>query len=213
LQRVHGGCCVTYKHARCSHGGEATLEDFSVFHRNDDTERLERAGLAGGLAATAIDGRLLATSEAEALLGGDFDAVFLDAPCSGTGTMRRHPEICWALAPEALDPTREESLPALQLDLLRAASSRVRVGGALVYATCSVLRAEDEDVVRAFLASEEGRGFRIAPVDAAPGVACLDESARELVGGRMTCEGLFRSSPRVGGCDGHFCARLVRVDG
>lgn len=113
-------------------------------------------------------------------LAGPFDAVFVDAPCSGTGTLRRHPEICWNLTAEDV-----ASLAALQLRMLRAVSTRVRAGGMLTYATCSILRAEDEAVVHAFLASPEGAHF-----------APLGEP--------------FLSLPASGGPDGHFCARFVR---
>jgi broad specificity phosphatase PhoE len=106
----------------------------------------------------------------------------IDAPCTGSGTLRRHPEISWRLVPADIG-----SLAALQLELLRAAAVRVAAGGTLIYATCSVLRVEDEDVVEAFLASEEGAPFVWVDPEA-PGV------------------------PAIGGPDGHFCARLKRRD-
>ena len=62
-----------------------------------------------------------------------FDTVFIDAPCSGTGTMRRHPEIPWRLTEN--DVTTD--LPKLQLTMLKEAAARVAAGGELIYATCS----------------------------------------------------------------------------
>ena len=137
-----------------------------------------------------------------------FDTVFVDAPCSGTGTMRRHGEIPWRLTPAECD----RELPRLQLAMLRAAAARVAPGGELIYATCSVLRAENRDVVDALLASPEGEGFSLVPLSGAlrgEGPA-YDAAVRDLA----ACEderGLFQSHPFRGGFDGHFCARFVRV--
>ncbi|MDO4850062.1 MAG: transcription antitermination factor NusB [Coriobacteriia bacterium] len=113
--------------------------------------RMEAAGVASRVTCVCDDGRELGRVE------GSFDVVFVDAPCSGTGTLSRHPEIAWSLREDAVP-----GLAALQLGILRAAAARVRAGGRLAYSTCSVLREEDEAVVVAFLASPEGAGFRLA---------------------------------------------------
>lgn len=138
----------------------------------------------------------------------EFDTVLVDAPCSGTGTMRRHPEIPWSLEASSLDATVRGSLPALQLEILSAAASRVAVGGALVYATCSLLAEENEGVVEAFLA--DAPEFGLVPVTDAPGVAGLPSDALDVLGGCVTDGGLFRSHPALASFDGHFCARFVR---
>lgn len=137
-----------------------------------------------------------------------FDTVFVDAPCSGTGTMRRHGEIPWRLAPQECDC----DLPELQLELLREAACRVGAGGQLIYATCSVLHAENEGVVSAFLSSPEGAGFALRPLsvalaDAGPAYA----DAAEEIAAHETPAGAFQSYPCDGGFDGHFCARFIRV--
>ena len=137
-----------------------------------------------------------------------FDTVFVDAPCSGTGTMRRHGEIPWRLAPQECD----RDLPELQLELLREAACRVGAGGQLIYATCSVLHAENEGVVSAFLSSPEGAGFALRPLsvalaDAGPAYA----DAAEDIAAHETPAGAFQSYPCDGGFDGHFCARFIRV--
>lgn len=182
----------------------------------DDTKvriaasRLARAGISAHSRSLAFDGRNLSDTELPAALSGSFDVVFLDAPCSGTGTMRRHPEIVWSLARSSITPHRPDSLPALQLDLLRACAARVRVGGTLVYATCSVLSQENEEVVEAFLASDEGRDFAVTSLLDAPGVTSLTEDGRDLIASCMTSTHMFRTHPRPGSFDGHFCARLVR---
>ncbi|UCH53992.1 MAG: RsmB/NOP family class I SAM-dependent RNA methyltransferase, partial [Pseudomonadota bacterium] len=82
-------------------------------------------------------------------LHGKIDRVLVDAPCSGTGTLRRNPDIKW----RAIDLA---SLAEAQARILAAASELLKVGGRLVYATCSLLREENDAVVEAFLASHPG---------------------------------------------------------
>ncbi|MEW6647936.1 MAG: RsmB/NOP family class I SAM-dependent RNA methyltransferase [Pseudomonadota bacterium] len=79
-------------------------------------------------------------------LAGKADRVLVDAPCSGSGTVRRNPDIKWR-------PLDLEAITATQRQILETAASLVRPGGRLVYATCSLLREENEDVVQAFLAA------------------------------------------------------------
>jgi 16S rRNA (cytosine967-C5)-methyltransferase len=125
---------------------------------------------------------------------GTFDAVLVDAPCSGLGTLRAHPEIRWRRTPEDL-----EHLAERQEAILASAADLVRPGGRLVYATCTMARVENERVVERLLASHPD--FRLA--DARPH---LPEAARGLAGD----DGLLRTSPDVGGLDGFFAARLER---
>ncbi|MBE6466045.1 RsmB/NOP family class I SAM-dependent RNA methyltransferase [Denitrobacterium detoxificans] len=121
-----------------------------------------------------------------------YDGVFLDAPCSGVGTLRRHPEIRWRLRPADV-----RALSELQLQMLSEASTRVKVGGRLAYATCTVLAQENEQVVKAFLESDQGKGFRLVPWD--------PEDANKA-------RGLFFKSPlTAAGTDAHFAALFMRV--
>lgn len=113
--------------------------------------RMEAAGVDGRVECVCDDGRELARVD------GAFDLVFVDAPCSGAGTLSRHPEIAWSLKED--DPA---DLAGLQLQILRRAATRVADGGRLAYSTCSVLRQEDEDVVDTFLTNPEGARFRLA---------------------------------------------------
>jgi 16S rRNA (cytosine967-C5)-methyltransferase len=114
-------------------------------------ERVERAG------ATCIQ---QADKRGGPIWGdGKFDIVFLDAPCSGTGTWRRQPELRWRLTPERL-----AELTRLQDWLLDDAARHTAPGGRLVYATCSLLPEENEDRVAAFLARTPGFS-RARPVD------------------------------------------------
>jgi 16S rRNA (cytosine967-C5)-methyltransferase len=123
-----------------------------------------------------------------------FDRILLDAPCSGLGTLRQHPEIRWRRAPRdiAAAGRRQGLLLAALLDLLRP-------GGVLVYAVCSVLRAENEDVVAAALGGRDD----IARESAAE---CLPSEARHLVDEH----GALRTLPHRGGLDGFYAVRLRR---
>ena len=83
-----------------------------------------------------------------------FDLVFVDAPCSGTGSWRRTPDAKWRLTPGDLD-----NLDHVQGDILRKAATYVRPGGTCVYATCSLLVRENQQQVSSFLA--EAREFTL----------------------------------------------------
>ncbi|HTU00145.1 MAG TPA: RsmB/NOP family class I SAM-dependent RNA methyltransferase [Rhizomicrobium sp.] len=127
---------------------------------------------------------------------GMFDVVLLDAPCSGTGTWRRQPELRWRLTRE-----RIEELKATQDTLLKQAALYVRPGGRLVYATCSILRSENEDRVAAFL--ESHRDFAIVPATDAWRESIPAEAPQNL--GQF-----FRASPFSIQTDGFFTAILAR---
>jgi 16S rRNA (cytosine967-C5)-methyltransferase len=123
---------------------------------------------------------------------GSFEQVLVDAPCSGTGTLRRHPEIRWRLEPSDL-----KRLARRQRQLLETAAALVVPGGEVVYSVCSLEPEEGEEVVDAFLRSRPE--FRLVdPREALP------PRARDLVDGR----GILRTSPAAGGLDGFFAARL-----
>lgn len=91
-----------------------------------------------------------------------FDVVLLDVPCSGTGTWRRNPDMRWNTYGPSLD-----ELKTVQADILEKTFAVVKPGGRLVYATCSLLREENEDQVEAFLANHPE--FEVKPVDPALG--------------------------------------------
>lgn len=133
---------------------------------------------------------------------GLYQTVFLDAPCSGSGTLRRHPELVW-------DTTRAKvkSLARLQLDMLRALAPHVADGGTLLYSTCSVLKQENEDVIDTFLNTHEGSSFTLAPVYERSGLSAKEASNLK---DHCTPRGFLQTFPVEGGADGHFCARLVK---
>ena len=84
-----------------------------------------------------------------------FDRILLDAPCSGTGTLARHPEIRWRLHPEQITELR-----ALQVRMLRVALAQLAPGGRLVYSTCSIEPEENEDVIAEVLRASRWRPSR-----------------------------------------------------
>lgn len=101
-------------------------------------------------------------------LAGGFDLVLADAPCSGSGAWRRQPEARWRL-----DPARLQALTSSQDSVLAAAAAQVRPGGWLAYATCSLLREENEERITGFLARTPGvrleRSLRLTPLDGGDG--------------------------------------------
>lgn len=187
-----------------AHGGTCLLTaiDDEAGRIEISNVRMRRAGLTDAVACRMLDARKLADAD-EGLphaVSGTFDAAFVDAPCSGTGTLRRHPEIAWDLTSDGVG-----ELARLQLEMLSATASRVRPGGRLAYATCSVLRQENEDVVHAFLGSDAGKGFKV--IDAR---TYMDPAVSKAAAAWVGDEGFFQSLPYEGGCDGHFCALLQR---
>lgn len=120
------------------------------------------------------------------------DLVLLDAPCTGTGTFRRHPDGKWRVGPEDL-----AALVRIQAELLDAAATIVAPGGVLVYATCSLEPEENEAQVEAFLARNSA--FEYAPAPAGMDPALLDAEDRLVV------------LPQILEVDGAFAARLRRV--
>lgn len=176
-----------------------------------NAERLERAGIAERVQTVAGDAcdldSALAKLDTEAGERRLFDTVFVDAPCSGTGTMRRHPEIPWRLTREDVD----RNLPQLQLSMLTQAATRVAPHGELLYATCSVLKQENDNVIEAFLASPQGSAFKLVPLSQAdifqhPAF----KQAAALIKTHESAEGLFQTVPAPAKFDGHFCARLIK---
>ncbi len=135
-------------------------------------------------------------------LAGSFDRVLVDAPCSGTGTLARNPEIKWRLKPEDLS-----RLKKYQLEILRAAMRHVSRGGRIVYSTCSLEPEENEQVIQKALAEESL--FHV--------VNCGDELDGLRASGELVWEGAsllsgpyLRTIPGVHPCDGFFAAVMER---
>jgi len=159
--------------------------------RHERIGRLADTTRRAGVAIHCVAANL----EAAPLRPGSVDAVFVDAPCSATGTMRRHPDARWRLQQGVFARAAER-----QERLLTAAAALVRPGGLLIYATCSLEPEENELVVESFL--NRNREFTRSPrplQDAAPA---------ELVTGA----GDFQSLPQRHGIDGAYAARLIRKE-
>lgn len=158
------------------------------------TPRLARAGLS------CVVTMQIADEDDERLqrLRGKIDRVLVDAPCTGLGTLRRHPELAWRHGPEAV-----EQHAALQSRILQAAARLVRPGGRLVYATCSVLEEENEAVAAAFEV-QQGRAFEPLPAQR------LLEEARVAHAERLVSGPYLRLWPHRHGTDGFFAAAWQR---
>lgn len=154
-------------------------------------ENLKRLGYAEQVRTVRIDLQNYAATRPQ-----PFDAILIDAPCSGTGVIRRQPDIRWNRRIDDLAQYQRT-----QLQLLATAASLLKKGGTLVYATCSLEPEENQEVVHGFLAQHP----RFTVDNAAP---FLPESAHRLVDG----SGFFRPSP-ADGLDGFFAARLIERNG
>jgi 16S rRNA (cytosine967-C5)-methyltransferase len=153
-------------------------------------ERLPR--LSDGVRRAGVAIRCMAADlEAAPIRPASVDVVLVDAPCTATGTMRRHPDARWRLTPAVF--TRAS---ARQARLIAAAASLVRPGGLLIYATCSLEPEENEKVVEGFLSSHP-------ECTRAPEHGAV---AAEL----LTAVGDFQSLPQRHGIDGAYAARLER---
>jgi 16S rRNA (cytosine967-C5)-methyltransferase len=113
--------------------------------------RLERLQQSVERVGYKIASKVVDWERSPKLAQAPFDAVLVDAPCTGLGTIRRHPEIRWRSL-----PTDPAALAIRQLPILTAASKHVREGGTLVYSVCSPMEEEGSGVIRAFLLQEAG---------------------------------------------------------
>lgn len=175
------------------------LQGADVTAFDQSASRLRR--LAGNLDRLGLSARLVEGDFMEAAEEGAYDAVLLDAPCSSTGTVRRHPDIPWTKGPDDI-----ARLAALQERMLRRASALVRPGGLVVFSNCSLARAEGEEVVARVLADT-------------PSLARLPVAASDWPGleAAVTPTGEIRTTPDMlpaengkGGLDGFYAAVLRR---
>jgi 16S rRNA (cytosine967-C5)-methyltransferase len=137
-------------------------------------------------------------------LTGRADLVFVDAPCSGAGTWRRHPEGAWRITAETV-----ARLAELQGAILARASKLVKPGGRLAYATCSVLTPENEGVAEAFAAAHPQ--FRPIPIAKAAETPLLTDAARARLGQLAQGGHMLQMTPNRSGTDGFFLALFERT--
>ena len=130
--------------------GQLIALDTLAWKLDELRQRARRAG------ASNIETRVIDNRKVIKRLYNTADRLLLDVPCSGIGVLRRNPDSKWKLRPEMI-----ENLRATQHDILQVYSPIVKPGGRMVYATCSILPSENENQVQQFLASENGRTFRL----------------------------------------------------
>ena len=123
------------------------------------------------------------------------DAVLIDAPCSGFGTLRRHPDIVWNKTPKQLIGLRN-----YQFRLLKNVAPHIKPGGILVYSTCTIEPSENQEVIRRFL-----NRFSTFSIEHAY------EFLPELPKSMISSEGFLQTFPHEHGIDGTFAARLRRA--
>ncbi len=174
-------------------GARVTAVDLSRSRLKRLVANLERLRLS----ARIVEADLLAWTPEE-----PFDAILLDAPCSSTGTVRRHPDVPWTKTAE--DVTK---LAGLQARLLDRTAAFVRPGGRLVFSNCSLFPQEGEDVVAAFLATHpeyETEPLQAGEIAGADGFVTREGWLRTLP------DDMRRETPEASGCDGFFAARFKR---
>lgn len=174
--------------------GRVVAMDVLETRLDRSAQRLRRAG------AHNVERRAIGPENRKWLKrqGGAFDRVLVDAPCTGTGTWRRNPDGRWTLTPQDL----AELVPK-QAEILDAAARLVKPGGGLIYATCSVLPAENEHQIEGFLARHAD--FAVVPVGELWRDLLQTEPPADLAASRY-----LRLSPLRHGTDGFFAAALVR---
>lgn len=183
----------------CAAPGGKTMQLAAAGHRVIAVDRAESrlARLEENLARTRLEADLIAADALDWEAPRSFDAILLDAPCSATGTFRRHPEVLYRASPRVIADSAE-----LQSSLLHRAAAMLKPGGFLVYSVCSLEPEEGEVIVTAFL--ERNSAFRIDP----PKPGELPDFVTP------TGQGWIRILPgmieKEGGLDGFFVARLVR---
>ena len=184
----------------CAAPGGKTMQMAAAHHLvtsvDQSESRLKR--LRENLARTSLEVTTVAANALKWTPDRQFDAILLDAPCSATGTFRRHPEVLYRARPSII---RDSA--SLQQQLLDRAAAWVKPGGALVYAVCSLEPSEGESVVSAFL--DNHLEFSLAPPQ--PGELPDFVTPHER-GWVRILPGLLESE---GGLDGFFLARLVRA--
>jgi len=165
--------------------------------------RLER--LTRNLARLGLSAEIRIIDALDLPGDGTYDAVLLDAPCSATGTLRRHPDVAWTK-----DHTDVARLAGLQSRLLDKAARLVKPGGRLVYCTCSLEPEEGEAQIARFLARHPD--YRRVPIAAAEigGHAELIDADGDLR--TLPCHLADEAPARRGGLDGFFASRLRRAE-
>ena len=182
----------------CAAPGGKTMQLAAAGHRvtSVDASKNRLARIRENLQRTNLSASLVPVDALTWDPGRAFDAILLDAPCSATGTFRRHPEVLYRARPPIIAGAAEQ-----QAKLLARAANWLKPGGALVYSVCSLEPEEGEAIVAAFLAANPD--FRLDPPTGLPDFVIPDASGQVRI-----LPGLLEEQ---GGLDGFFAARLVRA--
>ena len=178
---------------KATHLAELMRDNGRVIALESDRKRAARIGENSGRLGLTIVKPVI--GDAAAYREGMYDRILVDAPCSGLGVLRRHPDGRWTKTEESI---RERA--ALQAKILKNCAKLLKPGGMLVYATCTTEPEENESVINDFIAASGGE-FRID--DPRP---FLPDAAAAFVGS----DGFFRTFPKVPAMDGFYGARMVR---
>ncbi|WP_436799851.1 16S rRNA (cytosine(1407)-C(5))-methyltransferase RsmF [Scandinavium sp. UTDF21-P1B] len=183
------GSKTTQIAARMRNRGAILANEFSasrvkVLHAN-----ISRCGI-GNVALTHFDGRVFGAALPES-----FDAILLDAPCSGEGVVRKDPDALKNWSPES-----NSEIAGTQRELIDSAFHVLKTGGTLVYSTCTLNREENEDVL-AWLLARYPQAVEVTPLNAL-------FSGAELA---LTPEGFLHVFPQIYDCEGFFVARLRKT--
>jgi 16S rRNA (cytosine967-C5)-methyltransferase len=173
-------------------GASVTAVDRAPARLKRLRDNLARLGLSAEIVAANV----------EQWTAEPFDAVLLDAPCSSTGTIRRHPDVPWLKTADDV-----AKLSALQRRLLDRAVALTKPGGTLVYCTCSLEPQENEMIVADLLARESG--LQRAPISAAEIFGCQEFISKAGDLRTLPCH-FPDSDSRFAGLDGFYAARLVK---
>jgi 16S rRNA (cytosine967-C5)-methyltransferase len=181
----------------CAAPGGKTMQLAAAGHRvtSVDASKNRLARIRENLQRTKLKANLVPVDALTWEPGRSFDAILLDAPCSATGTFRRHPEVLYRARPKVIAGSAE-----LQAKLLYRAANWLNPGGSLVYSVCSLEYDEGEAIVTAFL--RDHPDFRLDKPGELPAFATPDAAGRIRI-----LPGLLEEK---GGLDGFFAARLVR---
>jgi 16S rRNA (cytosine967-C5)-methyltransferase len=184
--------------AAMANKGQLYAYDSDARRLTDTVTRSQRAGvrnlqIRSPIRPGALDG-----------LDEKMDLVFVDAPCTGSGVWRRHPDAKWRLTPAQLERRMGE-----QDEVLRAASAFVKPGGRIVYVTCSLLMEENEDRIAAFLTGHP-EFAQVSALDAIAASGLATDAGLAALAERQSAAGALRLTPLTFGTDGFFVAVLER---
>jgi 16S rRNA (cytosine967-C5)-methyltransferase len=169
--------------------GEIFATDINSYRLEELRKRMKRAG-----AQNVRVQEIQAIEDLNEQYSNFFDIVFIDAPCSGLGTIRRNPGMKWMVTEQTVDEVSDK-----QRSILHSSGSLVKPGGKIVYATCTLLRQENEGVVEEFMVRNPE--FKLVEVN-----GLLDKWNN----GFVTAGSFFKLLPHIHGTDGFFCAVLEK---